>query len=116
MMEQVLVYLPTLVLSGIIVGLGLALGSAVARRVEQTLDREGAPRAALMGGLAKAAILAVVGALALWELNFGREIVLAAFLIGFGAIGVAFALAVGLGTASAIRAGWEIMLQRNKDD
>jgi hypothetical protein len=65
--------------------------------------------------MCKAALLAVVGALALWELNFAREIVLAAFLIGFGAIGVAFALAVGIGTAQAIRHGWEQLVRSRRD-
>lgn len=102
--------------SGFLVGLGLALGNIVAARVELTLEQERLPRAGLMAGFAKASVLSVVAALALWELNFGREIVLAAFLIGFGAIGVAFALAVGLGTANAIRAGWQILLERNKDE
>ena len=58
----------------------------------------------LLVGLARAAFLSVVAALALWELDFAREIVLAAFLIGFGAIGVAFALGVGIGSAKAIQA------------
>ncbi|MDH3455992.1 MAG: hypothetical protein OER90_04050, partial [Gemmatimonadota bacterium] len=41
-----------------------------------------------------------------------REIVLAAFLITFGAIGVAFAVAVGLGSARAIQRGWESLFDR----
>ena len=60
-------------------------------------------------------LLAVTIALSLWQLNFAREIVFAAFLIGFGAIGVAFAMAVGLGSAKAIQSGWETLFNKQKD-
>ena len=60
--------------------------------------------------------LAIVGALALWQLNFAREIVLSAFLIAFGAIGVAFAMGVGLGSARAIQQAWDSMFDKQKDD
>ncbi len=115
MIERLLVYLPTLVLAGIIVGLGIVLSNVLARRVEKVLEREKVPRAAFMAGLAKSSLLSVVGALALWELNFAREIVLSAFLIGFGAVGVAFALAVGIGSARAIQEGWSAIRKERND-
>lgn len=37
---------------------------------------------------------------------------LAAFLIAFGSVGVAFALAVGIGSAKAIERGGEIVFQK----
>ncbi len=40
---------------------------------------------------------------------------LAAFLIGFGAIGVAFALAVGVGSARAIQRAWDSMFDKARD-
>ena len=115
MIERLLVYLPTLVLAGIIVGLGIVLSNVLARRVEKVLEREKVPRAAFMAGLAKSSLLSVVGALALWELNFAREIVLSAFLIGFGAVGIAFALAVGIGSARAIQEGWSAIRKERND-
>jgi hypothetical protein len=63
----------------------------------------------------KAALLAVVAALALWELDFARQIVMGAFLIGFGAIGVAFALAVGIGSSQAIRRSWEELFESRRN-
>jgi hypothetical protein len=62
------------------------------------------------------AMLAVVGALALWQLNLAREIVLAAFLIAFGAMGIAFAMAVGLGSAKAIQRGLESMFREQEKE
>ncbi len=112
MLETGITYLPNLALAAFIVGIGLFLANTTARRVEDALEEEEAPYARLAGKLLKAALLAVVGALALWQLNFAREIVLSAFLIGFGAIGVAFAVAVGLGSARAIQRGWETLFER----
>ena len=63
----------------------------------------------------KAALLTLVSAIALWQLNLARQMVMAAFLIAFGAIGVAFALAVGLGSANAIQRGWTAVFDKRKD-
>ncbi|MFH1765933.1 MAG: hypothetical protein ABIF09_17235 [Gemmatimonadota bacterium] len=104
LVDQIIYYLPTLALAVLISWVGIALSDVLARRVEAVLIEEKVPRTALLVGLARSAFLSVVAALALWELNFAREIVLAAFLIGFGAIGVAFALGVGIGSARAIQA------------
>jgi hypothetical protein len=103
MVDQVIVYLPTLALGVLISWVGLALANVLARRVEALLHHEGIPHTAILVGLVKSAFLFVVAALAMWELDFAREIVLSAFLIGFGAVGVAFALGVGIGSARAIQ-------------
>jgi len=113
--ERFLRYLPHVGLATVIVVIGLVLANIVADRVEGTFEEAGLPNQRLAARMCKAALLAVVGALALWELDFAREIVLAAFLIGFGAIGVAFALAVGIGTAQAIRHGWEQLVRARRD-
>jgi hypothetical protein len=110
-----LLNLPNLALVVLIAGAGLALSNAVANSVERALEEEDFPRARLVAKVCKAALLAVVSALALWQLNFAREIVLSAFLVLFGAVGVAFAVAFGLGSAKAIERGWETLL-RNKED
>jgi len=103
LVDQVIFYLPTLALAILISWVGLILSNVLAQRVETLLVEEGIPRVGLVVALAKTAFLCVVAALALWELDFAREIVLAAFLIGFGAIGVAFAVGVGIGSARAIQ-------------
>ena len=113
--EKFNAYLPHLALAALTIGLGVFLANVVAARVESVLEDEGAPRPRLIAKIFKAALLAIVGALALWQLNFAREIVLSAFLIAFGAIGVAFAMAVGLGSARAIQQGWNAMFDKRKD-
>ncbi len=114
--ETLVVYLPNLALVLVIVGVGLAISTAVGSRVAAALTEEGVPRARMIGKAVKAALVTVVFALALWQLHFAREIVLAGFLIGFGSIGVAFALGVGLGTARAIEQGTSGLFRKGKDE
>ncbi|MFC1661163.1 hypothetical protein ACFL3S_06875 [Gemmatimonadota bacterium] len=116
LVDQVIFYLPTLALAVLISWVGLVLSNLLVRRVESVLLEEGVPRTALLVGLARAAFLSVVAALAMWELNFAREIVLAAFLIGFGAIGVAFALGVGIGSARAIQEILSSVMSKRGDE
>lgn len=113
--DRVLIYLPNLGLVALIASVGLLLANTLANRVEETLDEEGVARARLIAKIFESALLAVVGALALWQLDFARQIVLAAFLIGFGAIGVAFALAVGVGSARAVQRAWDTMFEKAKE-
>ena len=116
LIDGLLFQLPNLALVALIVGVGMLLAKTLAYRIEQALEEEGLARPRLIAMGFKGALLAIVGALALWQLNFAREIVLGAFLIAFGAIGVAFALAVGLGAAKAIQQVLAGMVERKKDD
>jgi hypothetical protein len=70
----------------------------------------------LAAKIVRAALLGLVAALALWQLGLARQIVLAAFLIIFGAAGIAFALSVGIGTAKAVQRGWESFLDDRKEN
>ncbi len=114
--DTLVFYLPNIVLVALVLGLGIALSNALGERVTDALDEEGVARARLVGKAVKGALLSVVGALALWQLHFAREIVLSAFLIGFGSIGVAFALGAGLGLSRAIERGLEQVFQKRKND
>jgi len=114
LIHSTVVYLPNLALSGVIVGIGLLLANFLEHRVEDFLDDEQVPRPRLLAKIFKAALVAIVGALALWQLGFARNIVFWGFVITFGAIGIAFALAVGLGSARAIQRGWESLGERER--
>ncbi len=117
LVDRILLFLPTLGIAVVIAWVGLALSEVLAHRVEALLIQERVPRTALLVGMARSAFLSVVGALSMWQLNFAREIVLAAFLIGFGAIGVAFALGVGIGSARAIQAALtSVIASRNEKE
>lgn len=108
------IYVPNLMIVALIVGIGILLSSILARRIEDALEEEGFAHARFVARIFKSALLAVVAALALWQLDFAREIVLAAFLIGFGAIGISFAVAVGLGSAKPIQRVWESLIEKSE--
>jgi hypothetical protein len=115
-LDSLVVYLPNLGLVALIAGVGAAIASAAASRAEDALAEDGVGRARLIAKLLKGALLAVVAAVALWQLNLARQIVLAGFLILFGAMGIAFALAVGIGSAKAVQSGWEELSRKRKDE
>lgn len=114
-LDRSVFYLPNLGLVAGIVGVGLLISNVVAGRVTKAMEDEGFERARLLGKVAKGVLQSVVGALALWQLGFARQIVLAAFYISFGAVGVAFALAVGVGAARAVQQGVERAMFREKE-
>ncbi len=113
--DQMIAYLPNLAVAAVIIGVGLLIATSVGERVEDAFAEAGLASPRLLGGIAKAAVLAIVAALAIWELNFARQIVMGAFLIGFGSIGVAFALAVGTGSSQAIREAWQQMFEKQRN-
>lgn len=108
--DNVVRYLPNLALVALIAAVGAVLANLAANRAEDVLAEEGIARARLLAKLLKGALLSVVAAVALWQLNLARQIVLSGFIILFGAVGVAFALAVGIGSAKAVQAAWESRL------
>lgn len=116
MIGNVVFYLPNIAIVLLIVAVGVALSNVVADWVEDLIEEEGFAHARLTGRLVKAAFLFLACAVALWQLNLARQIVLAGFLIIFGAMGIAFAIAVGLGSVKAIQRGLEGLFQKRKTD
>lgn len=113
--DSMVFYLPNLGLVALIIAAGVVAGNALELRTREILEEEGVARARLIGRGAKGLLLFLVAALSLWQLHLAREIVLAAFLIGFGAIGAAFAIGAGLGSFRAIQEGLTSFF-RGKDD
>jgi hypothetical protein len=116
MIERLVFYLPNLGLVAIIIGVGVLLANIVASRARDALELEEFAHARLIGTLLKGILLFIVGALALWQLDFARNIVLSGFLIAFGAMGLAFAMGVGLGTVRAVQKGLEALFQKRKSE
>jgi len=113
--QSIVSYLPNLGLVAIIVGVGTMVSTTLSVRVMETLEEEGVTRARLVGKCVKGSLIAVVTALALWQLHLAREIVLAAFLISFGSIGIAFAVAIGLGSYRAIERALSQLFEKRDD-
>lgn len=113
--DAVVTFLPNLVIAGLIVGVGIAVANLLGQRVEDALEEEDFEHHRLVGRILKALLLTVVVALGLWQLEFARQLVLAAFLIAFGALGVGAALAIGLGSSPAVQKAWAALFERKKD-
>jgi hypothetical protein len=114
LIDRTVFYLPNLGVVALIVGVGFLVTNVVSTRTEDALDEEGFQHARLVALVVKTVLFSLVGALALWQLAFAREIILGAFLIAFGSIGVAFALAVGIGAGKAIQTGLEDLFEKEK--
>jgi hypothetical protein len=94
----------------ILLGLGIfAVGLYLSNLTRSVIMAASGNNAGLMAGLARTAILVLVAAMALQQVGVAGEIVNIAFGVLLGAIGVAAALAFGLGsreTAGRIVGGW----------
>lgn len=80
-LQQGVMFLPKLLLAGLIFGLGWFIAGWIAGAVQKALTKEEIPRASLIGRFVKAMIILFVSAMALTELDIAREIV----IIGFSA-------------------------------
>jgi hypothetical protein len=112
---NVVSYLPNLGLVAVIIGVGMMVSNTLSVRVRKTLEEEGVARARLISKVIKGSLIAVVTALSLWQLHLAREIVLAAFVISFGSIGVALAIALGLGSYRAIEKALSQAFEKRED-
>jgi Mechanosensitive ion channel, conserved TM helix len=115
MIDRLVFYLPNLGLVALIVLIGVVLANLLSVRATEALEEEEFAHARLTGRALKGVLLFIVGALALWQLGFARQIVLSAFLISFGAIGVAFAMALGLGGARAVQRALEALFEKRRE-
>ncbi|MDZ7716489.1 MAG: hypothetical protein U5J95_09780 [Balneolaceae bacterium] len=95
--NQIILYIPNVIVAVIVLIFGVYLASFIAQVVVTYLKNVGIHNADILGKLAKAAIILFVASLALSQLNIGQELVTNAFLLLFGAVCLALALAFGLG-------------------
>lgn len=115
LIDRFILYVPNLGIAAFIIGVGIVVSNVAGDRVSTALEEEGFERGRLLGRILKGVLQAVVGVLALWQIGFARQLVLSAFLITFGAVGVAFALAVGIGAARAVQSSLERWMGKDKD-
>lgn len=93
-LDDVLAYIPHLI-AAVLIFIGSIL---VANWIRERLVGGDASTASLVGGAVKAGILTIGGFMALRELQIAPDIVKIAFTLAFGAIALATALALGLGS------------------
>jgi hypothetical protein len=99
--QEFIYFLPRVFFALVLIAGGLALGNYVKGLLGGMVQGKG-PLAALMPQAAKIALIIFSGAMALQQLGIGDEIVTAAFVILFGALSLAVALGVGLGSKDLV--------------
>lgn len=95
--NRIVLYIPNIIVAIFVLVLGAILARFINRLIFAYLNNIGMQGALTISTLSEYATLIFVFIVALEQLNIGRELLTAAFIIGFGAVGLAFALAFGLG-------------------
>ncbi|MHC4140958.1 MAG: mechanosensitive ion channel family protein [Planctomycetota bacterium] len=97
LLNQILLYIPNIIVAVIVIAVGLYAAAFVGALVRTATANAGIKEAEFVAGLSRYALVIFAFAIALEQLRIGREIVTNAVLILFGAAALAAALAVGLG-------------------
>jgi len=95
--NKVVLYIPNLIVAILVLVFGVLIARFINRLVFAYLNNIGVQGALTISTLAEYAVIIFVVFVALEQLEIGTTLLTAAFQIGFGAIGLAFALAFGLG-------------------
>jgi hypothetical protein len=114
LVQRLVYFIPSLIISGIIFGIGLLVANRVAHSTDQLLSGEGLRHGYAISRFIRAGILVFVSALVLLQLDISREIVLYGFLIAMGSVGLAFVFAVGGGSREAVKKLWDFFLERHE--
>jgi hypothetical protein len=103
MRAQIGLLMPRLVGALAILVVGLVLANVVRRGVLLAAVNAGWPQARVAGGVVHFLTVAIVAAMVLDQLGLARPIVLTAFAIVVGAVMLALAIAVGVGSGPLLR-------------
>lgn len=95
--NKVVLYLPNIIVAIVVLVLGSLLARFINRVVFAYLKNIGVEGALSISTISEYAVLIFVFFVALEQLQIGTQLLTAAFQIGFGAVGLALALAFGLG-------------------
>ncbi|HVU23375.1 MAG TPA: hypothetical protein VHE13_04560 [Opitutus sp.] len=114
LLERLVLFIPQILLAGAVLLLGSGVATGVSRAVQRALQQEEFERAQLLARLVRAAIMVFTVAIVFIELNIAVTIVTGAFLLVFGALCLAFVLAVGLGSKRAVELMWEERLHHRE--
>ena len=99
--DRLVAFMINVVIATAIVGIGLWAGNLVQGLVRGPLARSGARHSETIAAFSKYAVVVFAFAMALQQIGFGETIVVWAFVLLFGAVCLALALAFGLGSREA---------------
>ncbi|UCC48786.1 MAG: hypothetical protein JSV41_01020 [Gemmatimonadota bacterium] len=97
LLNQILLYIPNIIVAVVVVVVGLYAANFVAALVRTAAANAGITEAPLVAALSRYALIIFTFAIALNQLRIGQEIVANGFLILLGAAALGAALALGLG-------------------
>lgn len=95
--NRIVLYIPNIIVAILVLVFGVLLARFVNRLVFAYLNNIGVEGALTLSTLSEYAVIVFVIFVALEQLEIGTQLLTAAFQIGFGAVGLALALAFGLG-------------------
>ncbi len=95
--NKVVFFLPNIIVSVLVLVFGVLIARFINRLVFAYLNNMGVEGALTLSTLAEYSVIIFVVFVALEQLQIGTHLLITAFQIGFGAVGLAFALAFGLG-------------------
>ena len=102
LLNQIMLYIPNIIVAVIVLVVGLYAANFVAGLVRTAAANAGIAEAEIVAALARYALIVFTFAIALNQLRIGEDIVANGFLILFGAACLAGALAVGLGSREVV--------------
>ena len=95
--NKIVLYIPNIIVAILVLVFGVLVARFINRMVFAYLNNMGVQGALTISTLSEYGVIIFVVFVALEQLAIGTTLLTAAFQIGFGAIGLAFALAFGLG-------------------
>lgn len=95
--NKIVLYIPNIIVAILVLVFGTLIARFINRMVFAYLNNIGVQGALTISTLSEYGVIIFVVFVALEQLAIGTDLLTAAFQIGFGAIGLAFALAFGLG-------------------
>ncbi len=103
LVQSVVYVFPRLVLAAAIFGFGWLVALGASQAVRRALLREHVPRASLAAGYARLMLLLLFAAMALFELNVSREIVLIGFAVVYITIGALTVILMAVGGKTLLK-------------
>ncbi len=112
--NKVVLYIPNVVVAIMVLVFGTILARFINRLVFAWLNNVGFEGALSVSTFSEYAMMVFVFFIALEQLQISSELLTAAFIIAFGAVGLAFAIAFGLGARDRAAQAIEHMLSRQR--
>jgi hypothetical protein len=102
LLNQILLYIPNIIVAVIVIVVGLYAANFVAALVRTAAANAGIAEAGFVAAISRFALIIFTFAIALNQLRIGREIVANGFLVLLGAAALGAALAFGLGARDLV--------------